>query len=380
MEFSVEVLLSPPICRMRRRARVPRCRRAAASTALVALLALGCGSDSAAVRQPAAVSAGASPTPIVVSRLDRRTFSDRIEAIGTARARESLVITAEVTERLTRIHFADGQSVKQGFVLAELTSSEESAQLAEAQANYEEAVRQYRRSADLFQRGSASRSNLDKRTAGRDAAAARLEELQARLADRLIRAPFDGVLGLRAVSPGTLLKPGDEITTLDDIDTIKLDFSIPEAYLGAVRADLRIDARAAAYPDTQFAGVVDAIDTRIDPRTRAVRIRAIVPNPHHRLRPGMLLSVALEAHPEVALALPEQALVPRGEVQYVFVLDGDGLPRRMKVTIGRRRPGFVELLTGLTGDETVIVDGAHLVRPGSAVRIVRASDDIDPGA
>ncbi|MCH2171348.1 efflux RND transporter periplasmic adaptor subunit [Myxococcota bacterium] len=340
----------------------------------MAMVLLSCSAEgsSPATAAPSARKVIARATPVVVTPVGVANFSDQIEAIGTTRAQESVVITADVVERVQRVTFEDGELVDQGQVLAELTSKEESAQLAEAWANYSEALRQHQRAADLHARGSESRSRLDERVAARDTAHARLEELQARLSDHLIRAPFRGVLGLRAVSPGALLKPGDVITTLDDIDTIKLDFTVPESFLPVVVPGLTVEAQSIAYPNRKFHGVVRAVDSRIDPITRSLIIRAEIPNPDHALRPGMLLTVVLETHPRKSLAVPEQALVPRGEHQYVHTLDDDGAAHRLEVTIGSRRPGLVEIRSGLTGTEIVISEGADLLHPGSRAKVVRS--------
>lgn len=353
----------------------------ACALALTLALAGSCGDA-----EPQGVAAGgAGPgeraTPVTTAPLSRRVFVDTIEALGTARANESVVITAQVTESVSRVRFEDGDVVAAGDVLVELTSREESAQLDQARASFDEAQRQFDRTRELRREGTASQATLDERTAARDAARARLDELHARMRDRLVRAPFAGVLGLRAVSPGTLVQPGDAITTLDDIDTIKLDFSVPERFLSVLATELPVRARAAAYRERVFEGRVRAIDTRVDPTTRAVRVRADLPNPERALRPGMLLTVELEANRAERLALPEQAIVPAGSAQRVFVLDGGERVREVAISTGRRSEGMVELLSGLDGSETLVVEGGSMLRPGALVRVVdRATSDAAAGA
>lgn len=311
------------------------------------------------------------PVPVVVSTPFEYEFADRLEALGTATANESVVITANVTESVSRVHFEDGQEVGAGVLLVELESDEERAQLAEARADRADARLRFERVADLAKRGTESQSRYDEVRTAFDAAEARVAELEARVADRQVRAPFAGLLGLREVSPGALVQPGDRITTLDDVDPIKLDFSVPEIYLAMLETGLEVKAASPAHPDRSFPGRIRAIDSRVDPGTRSVRVRAQIPNADRALRPGMLLTLVLRANPARSLALEEQALVPRGSSQYVVVLDAQDRPRRVEIQIGRRVPGLVEVLSGLSADSRVVIDGASLVRPDGVVRVLR---------
>lgn len=333
--------------------------------ALTLALTSGCGDDAG----PA--GGGRPPTPVVVSSPFEHEFADRLEALGTARANESVVLTARVTETVRRLFFEDGQWVDAGAILAELESGEERAQLAEAQANLADARMRFERVADLAERGTESQSRYDEVRTALEAAEARVAEVEARLSDRRIRAPFAGKLGLREVSPGTLLQPGDRITTLDDIDRIKLEFSVPETFFAMLEPGLAVETQSASYPDRVFLGRIAAVDSRIDPETRSVRVRAEIDNPDHLLRPGMLLTLVLRANPRRSLALAEQALVPRGPSQFVVVLDREDRPRRVEVRIGRRLPGIVEVLSGIEPNARVVIDGATLIPPGGVVRVVR---------
>lgn len=330
------------------------------------IAAAGCGGDGekgAGGERP--------PTPVVVSSPFDHEFADRLEAIGTAYANESVVIAARVTKQVDKVRFSDGQTIRAGETLVELESGEERAQLAQARATRSDAKLRFDRVADLASRGTESRSRFDEVRTALDAANARVEELEARLADLHIRAPFSGVLGLREVSPGTLLKPGDRITTLDDVDRIKLDFSVPETFLAMLAPGLEVKTQVAAYPGRVFTGRVVAVDSRVDPETRAVRVRAEIENADHAIRPGMLLSLVLQANAVRSLALPEQALVPSGSSQFVVVLDAEDVPRRVEVQIGRRVPGLVEIRSGLSRGDRVVIDGATLIPPGGVVEVLR---------
>lgn len=342
---------------------------------LTLVVAFGCSGDSS--EAPQQHQRGERSVPVIVGTLEVAEFVDIIEALGTARANESVVLSAQVTETVSRVRFDDGQIVAKGDVVVELTSSEESAQLDVARANLDEAVRRHRRTVNLTREGSASQAQLDEHSSARDAARAHLAELGARARDRLIRAPFAGVLGMRSVSPGTLMQPGDPITTLDDIDIIKVDFSVPERYLALLQKGLDVNATAAAYPTRSFKGVLRSVDTRIDPRTRAVRVRADIPNADHALRPGMLMTITLHADAAQRLSIPEEAIVPVGEQHFAFVVDEEGRAARVELEIGRRRRGNVEVLGGLDGDETVVIEGASMLRPGMLARPVERSNTAD---
>ena len=323
------------------------------------------------------VLAAPPPTPVFAAeaRVDR--FEDRIEALGTLRANESVTLTASVTEKVSALHFDDGDRVAQGDLLVEMTSTEEDAQLEEARALVKEAERQYRRVQSLASQGTAAKSLLDERRREQETASARLSAIESRLSDRLIKAPFSGVLGLRNISVGALVEPGDLITTLDDDSVMKLDLSVPNVYLSSLKPGLPMIARSRAYPEREFRGEVRSIDSRVDPVSRSVLVRVLLPNEERLLKPGMLMQVELRKDPRDVLVIPESALMPVGREQFVLVAlpEGEGhKAERRPVKIGSRRPGEVEILDGLAVGELVITDGTLRARSGQPVG-VRAIDD-----
>ncbi len=317
--------------------------------------------------------AGRPPTPVVVAPVVMGEFVDSIEALGTALANESIIVKSKITETVTSVNFEDGQKVEQGDVLIELMDVEARADLDEANATLREAEKQYERAANLVKRGSATQSSLDTALSAQERAEARIKALEARLESHRIVAPFAGVLGLRMVSPGTVVGPADEITTLDDISIIKLDFSVPETFLGALKVGLDVTARAAAFSDHAFNGQITAIDTRIDPITRSVKVRAELSNSSGLLKPGMLLTTTVLKNRRQSLKIPETALVPVLKDVFVFVVNkgerGAKVERRA-ITIGARRIGHVEVLSGLEVGEQVVIEGTSRVRPGASVRVV----------
>ncbi len=314
------------------------------------------------------------PTPVIAAEVRVEPFADRVEALGTLKANESVNVTANVTETVSAIHFDDGQQVKTGDVLVEMTSAEEHALLEEGQVRVAEAERQFNRVKSLATQRSASESLLDERRRDLDTARAVLVAIESRLADRLVKAPFDGVLGLRNISPGALVEPGDLITTLDDDRVMKLDFTVPSVFVTDLKPGLAIEARASAYGDQVFEGVIRSIDSRVDPVTRSIQVRAMIPNPDRTLRPGVLMQVELLRNPRETLVVPESALLQQGKEHFVMRVGEDDKVERVQVRIGARRPGQAEVVDGLAAGQRVITHGNDKVRPGQSVR-VQALDD-----
>ena len=296
-------------------------------------------------------------------------FADRIEAVGTARANEQVTLSAPVTERIVRLNFDDGAFVNRGQVVAVLRQAEQSAQLTEANARAREAQQQLARIAELKNRGFATRSNYDTQVAAAAQARAQAQQVQAQIGDRVIRAPFAGWVSLRNISVGAIASQGTEIATVSDLSTIKLDFTVPETMLAAIREGLPIQARSAAYPDRPFNGTIRTIDPVIDPNTRAVTVRAHLPNPDRALRPGMMMSVGIQSSSRRSLSVPELAVLGEGESQYVFVVGAGNRVHRTAVRTGAHLNGRVEILAGLRPGQRVVTEGIIKVTDGMEVRL-----------
>lgn len=314
---------------------------------------------------------GDAAAPGVVTYTARiKSFPLAAEALGNARANESVDIRPKISATVTEILFKEGQSVAAGDVLIKLDNLEQVADLAAARAALVDSEASYQRSKELFESNVVAKSQLLQDEAKKIADEAMVSVTESRMAETIIRAPFAGRIGLRRVSLGSLVGPNTVITTLDDTDTIKVDFDLPEVYLSRLSPGLTVRARSAAWPDHEFTGVVASIDTRVDPVSRTVRVRSVMPNEDGRLRPGMFLTVTLLKENVEALMIPERALIPERSSQYVFVVDENQRVERREVNIGRRRPGEVEILDGLSTDERVIVDGTQKTRDGQIVRIL----------
>jgi len=312
-------------------------------------------------------------TSVVAIQIGAHSFTDGLQAIGTAQARESIVITPKVSDTIRAIRFDSGDRVRSGAVLVEMSSVEQAADLAEVRAANQAAQEQLRREEELFRRGFASQARIDTVRASAEAAQARLNAGSSRIADRTIRAPFSGVVGLRTASPGQYVRPGDQIGTLDDISSIKLDFDVPETQIARIRAGVDIVARTAAFPDREFVGRIDTVDSRVDPATRTVRVRAIMPNRDEVIRPGMLMTVEVRSNPREALAVPETAIVDQIDGAYVYRVvsrEGGGQSADfVRIETGQRSGGMAEVLSGLEAGDQIVTEGLQSLRPGQPVRI-----------
>lgn len=359
---------------------VPHKRRPWCPFVLFALLLVlvACdGEDKPAAGANSAGQGGDRPTPVTTVRLQPQTFADSISAIGTVKARESVTVTAKVSEIVQTVHFDSGQEVRAGAPLITLSDRQQQASLAEAQAAADDAERLYRRQNELVQQQLIARAQLDNQRAARDAAQARVAQIRAQLADRVIRAPFSGVLGLRQVSPGALVTPGVSIATLDDLARVYVDFPLPEAQLSRIGAGQRITGRATAYPDRTFDGAVTTIDARLDPATRAVQVRADFANSERLLRPGMLMTVEVPGVDRQALLLPEIAVTQIGRDSFVFRVKPDSSVEQVKVTVAARRSGKVEIAEGLIAGDRIVVEGTGKLRPGGKISEGGAADKRD---
>lgn len=346
-------------------------------TALLAaaLLLAGCGGGDKPAG-PGGRGGGGPPATVTTTVLAPAPWSDSLQALGTAAARESVSITAKVSEKVEQVHFDSGDEVRAGQVLVTLSDRAQSAGVGEAAASLREAERTFARMQSLATQKLVAANQLDVARATRDAARARLESQRAGVGDRVVSAPFAGVLGLRQVSPGSLVTPGTVITTLDDVSAIRVDFSVPESSLAALSVGLEVQAGSDAWPGEAFAGRISSIGSRIDPATRAASARAEFANPQRRLRPGMLLQVRVPGTARQALQVPELSLQQLGQQAFVFRVLPDDTVEQVAVKIGARRPGWVEILEGLAPGDRIVVEGIVKLKPGAKI----AAADKKPAA
>ncbi len=313
---------------------------------------------------------GRAGIPVRVGTVIAEALADQLETPATAYAEEAVEVTARQTGTVARIHFRDNQQVEQGDVLVELEAANERAALDEAQAVLADDRRLLNHYRTLIETDSVSRTMLDEQIAQVAVSEARVQAAQATLNDFIIRAPFDGVLGLRRVSPGALVEPGAVITTLDAIARLKLEFTAPEYWVGRIRPGQTLMVSTGAYPERLFEAEVYAVDNRVDPVTRALTARAWLDNQDRLLKPGMLLNVFFTGPERQTLTIPEAALLQEGETRFVYRLRDDGTVTRVEVRTGLRREGRVEILSGLQAGQQVVREGTQKVLEGAEVRVL----------
>jgi membrane fusion protein, multidrug efflux system len=321
-----------------------------------------------ALAQQPAKPAAALPVKAVPAKLGRAVLE--AGAVGNLRADESIVIRPEIAGRIERIAFEEGQRVKKGALLARIDAAETRAVLQSSRTQAELDKQRLERVADLRKKGFISQQALDEAQSSHARSIAKQREDEAKLAKSEIRAPFDGVAGLRQVSEGAYVAAGTDIARLEKIDQLKLDFRVPETYLAQLKEGLSVSAAVDSFPQAAFAGKIYAIEPSVDEQTRTVLARARVANPELKLRPGMFARVNLTLGVrENAVWIPEEAIVPRGQDSTVFRIV-DGKAELVVVQTGTRKVGEVEIMKGLAAGDVVVTEGSQRLAPGMQVSII----------
>ena len=321
---------------------------------------------------PSASPAGKPPgIPVKVAPVKTGTVAIEISAVGSLLANESVMIRPGIPSRIEAIHFTEGQVVTTGTKLVTLYPSEYKGRAAASSAEAKLGAQRALRAEELFKKGFISQQGLDEARSNKELSAARKEEDLAWLAKTELFAPFTGIIGIRQVSPGAYLQPNQEIARLEDISVIKLDFRVPEMHLEKIKKGQEVSVRVDAYPQEQFTGRIFAIEPAVDEQTRTLLVRARIPNPDGKLRPGLFARVALAlGSRDDALVIPEQAIVPRGQESFVFKVT-EGKAKLTKVQTGIRRSGEVEIVSGVAAGDIVVTDGQIKIQDGEPVSVMR---------
>jgi membrane fusion protein (multidrug efflux system) len=325
---------------------------------------------------PAWAHAQAKPAPAMPVRAALAKVApaiDEVTAVGTLRADEAVTIRPEISGRIAEMPFKEGQRVERGSVLVRLDQAELAAVLASSRAQAGLDRQRLERTVDLFKKNFISQQALDEARANAARSAAKQREDEARLAKTEIRAPFSGVVGLREVSEGAFVAAGTDIARLEKIDQLKLDFRVPELFVGRLKPGQSVRVQLDAYGNQGYPGAVYAIEPAVDEATRTVLVRARVANPKLQLRPGMFARVGAQlAVRENAVWIPEQAIVPRGQDSFVFRVV-EGKAEMVKVQTGVRKVGEVEIASGLAAGDMVVTEGVQRIGPGSAVTVMHGT-------
>lgn len=326
----------------------------------------------AAAANAAKGSGGPGPVPVEVIEVKPTRLVEDLQAVGTLRSNESVMLRPEVAGRIAAIRFRDGQLVKKGELLVALDDSLNRAEVAQARAELDLALSTLKRTEDLARQNFVSSSAQEQAASNAQVSAAKLKLAEARLAKMRVLAPFDGIVGIRSVSVGDYVKDGTDLVNIEDIRTLKADFRLPERYLTQLKAGQAVEVAADALPNARYKGAIDAINPRIDASGRSLELRARLANVDGRLRPGMFSRVrVIIGERDAALLVPEEAIVPLGDDFYVYTVT-DGTARRVRVKLGVRRESQVELLDGVRAGDRVVTAGMRIQRDGQPVRVVGA--------
>jgi membrane fusion protein (multidrug efflux system) len=310
--------------------------------------------------------------PVEAAKVIAAPLSEQVTAVGTLLSNEAVTVSSEIPGRLSEIHFQEGQPVEKGAALFTLDDSVYRAQLADAEAKLKLAEQTHKRTSTLFTNKYATAQSADESASNLAVSTAAVELARVQLEKAHIVAPFSGIVGLRHVSVGEYITAGQALVNLEAIDPVKADFRVPEGFLPAIKVGQIISIKVDAFPGDGFDGKIYAIDPRLDVAGRSLLVRALVPNTDQRLRPGLFARVTVFLQlKEDALSVPEQAIVPQGDSQFVFKIV-DGKAKLTKVVIGTRREGRVEIVDGLAAGDEVVTAGQLKIRDGSAVSIVNA--------
>jgi len=338
-------------------------------------------SASSPSQSPAGPASGAKPgggppggfaVGVETAKVAASRFQDEVAAVGSLKSNESVVLRPEIAGRIAAIHLREGMPAARGAVLVALDAATQAAELRQAEANLALSQANFKRTEDLYQKKFVAERARDEAAANLKVLEAAVALAQARLQKTQIRAPFAGIVGIRNVSVGDYVKEGQELINIEDIGSLKVDFRLPESHLSRLQKGQGVEVTSDAMPGQTFKGVLDAIDPLLDASGRAISLRARLANPDFKLRPGMFARVRLAFGGErQGLAVPEEALVPAGNDNFVFKV-AEGKAQRVMVKLGQRRGATVEIAEGLKAGDEVVTAGQLKLRDGVPVKAVPA--------
>ena len=326
--------------------------------------------QSARTGAPPATPARSARVPVETAIAQLGVATSDIVAVGSLQSDESVKIAPEIAGRIAEITFKEGEKVNEDDVLVKLDEALTQAEVDEAEARFNLAKSNFDRATTLARSGTGTERARDEAVAALETGRVALELARVRLSKHTIKAPFPGTVGLRATSVGAFVPVGTAIVNLEKIDTLKLDFKVPEIFLSQVAVGQRVEVTVDALPNRKFSGSIYAIDPMVDVNGRALQIRARLPNADGTLRPGLFARITITGPKEEKVVLvPESALVPRGGENFVYTIEGEKATE-IKVRLGQRKAGQVEVLEGLAAEATVVTAGHQRLRNGAAVEVI----------
>ena len=306
---------------------------------------------------------------VVAQTPEKKITNDILKLPAKILANEKVQITTVVSEKIKKIVFKEGKFVKKNQVMIELFDDEERAIKKQILAEVKEAQLNYERASKLFSKGNISQTVLDNRLMLKDKLNARLEEINAKINDLKVLAPFDGITSVKNFSEGSLVKPGDVITTLYDIKNLKIQAKVPEKFINRINDKTFFSLRSSINSDINVKGNVSIIDPLVDDETRTFKIIGIINNPKNLLKPGLMVNLTFNFNDRESFFIRENAVFNQDNISYVYLVNKKNIVLRKKVNVGLRKDGFVEIVEGLNSFDLVIYEGINKIKEGTSVKI-----------
>ncbi len=309
--------------------------------------------------------------PIVVGaqRPETKEISDNLELPGTVLSNESVKITSVVSEKIKKIIFQEGKFVQKDELLVELMDDEEYAILAQVNAELDEAKINYERALKLSEKGNISKSLLDNRLMSKKKLSGKVKEIMAKIEDHKIKAPFSGYTGIRNFSNGSFIKPGDVITELHDINTLKIQVYIPEIFSNKIKLDDVFFLEPGINIPKNVSGKIYVIDPVIDKTSRSLKVLGKIKNKNNKIKPGMMVTLKIPLEKRLSFVVRENAILNEDDISYVYLINKKSEVIKKNVEVGIKEDGMIEILKGLTEDDNVIFEGINKIKEGSVVRL-----------
>ncbi len=298
-----------------------------------------------------------------------KIIADTLKIPAKILANEKVEVTTVVSEKIKKIVFKEGEFVKKNQILIELFDNEEQAIKKQILAEVREAQLNFERANKLFSKGNISQSILDNRTMLKDKLNAQLDEINAKINDLKILAPFNGITSVKNFSEGSLVRPGDVITTLYDIQKLKVQAKVPEKFINKINNKTFFSLKSSVNNDLDVKGKVSIIDPLVDDQTRSFKIIGIIKNPDNLLKPGLMVDLTFNFNDRESFFVRENSIFNQDNISYVYLVNKKNIIYKKKVNVGSKKDGFVEIIDGLNSFDLVVYEGINKIKEGTSVNI-----------